>query len=54
MRREVYLVKVRSIALFGAEIWGWKKAQFVQLTGEKALCVSLKEHACTKPEAMLW
>ena len=54
MRREVYVAKVRGMASFGPEIWGWKKAQVVQHAEEKGLCVLLKANARTKPEAMLW
>ena len=54
MRREVYVAKVRTIMLVGAEIWGWRKAVPVQKAEAKALCILLKVHTNTKLEAMLW
>lgn len=44
-RCEAYVAKV---ALFGAEVWGWKGAG-VEKAEEKALCVLLRAHARTKP-----
>ena len=54
MRRQVYTSKIRSIALFGADVWGWRRATAVQKAEYKTLCILLRAHARTKPEAMLW
>lgn len=55
--QEIYVAKVRSVALFGADIWGWRRALAglaVQKFEYKALCILLRAHARTKAEAMLW
>ena len=48
------MAKVRSIALFGADVWGWQKATVVQKAEARTLCILMRAHARTKPEAMLW
>ena len=54
MRRQVCTSKIRSVALFGADAWGWRRATAVQKAEYKTLCILLRAHARTKPEAMLW
>jgi hypothetical protein len=54
MRRDIFIAKVRSIALFGADVWGWTRTPQIAKAEDKALCVLLRAHARTKPDAMRW
>lgn len=54
MRTTVYTAKVRSLALLGADIWGWRRAYEIDKSECKALRILTRSHNRTKLEAMLW
>ena len=54
MRRNIFIAKVRSVALFGADVWGWTRTPQIAKAEDKALWVLLRAHARTKPDAMRW
>ena len=54
MRTTVYSAKVRSLALLGADIWGWRRAYRIEKSDAKSLRILARAHSRTKLEALLW
>ena len=54
MRTTLYSTKVRSLALLGADIWGWRRAYRLDKSDAKSLRILTRAHTRTKLEAMLW
>ena len=54
MRTTLYSAKVRSLALLGADIWGWRRAYRLDKSDAKSLRILTRAHTRTKLEAMLW
>ena len=51
MRNAVYSAKVRSLALLGSDIWGWRRAHRLDKSDSKSLRVLTRAHNRTKLEA---
>ncbi|CAE8635346.1 unnamed protein product [Polarella glacialis] len=54
MRREIYQAKVRSMALQGAEIWGWRRHHKLERAEGRSFRILTRAHGRTRIEAMLW
>ena len=54
MRTTLYSAKVRSLALLGADIWGWRRTYRLDKCDAKSLRILTRAHTRTKLEAMLW
>ena len=54
MRTHVYVAKVRSVGLIGADIWGWCRAYQVEKAESRSIRILTRAHGRTKMDAMLW
>ena len=54
MRTILYSAKEKSLALLGADIWGWRRTYRLDNSDAKSLRILTRAHTRTKLEAMLW